>query len=165
MNISLITEKLAWDEFLKGKTSRDSCSWHYAILETCRLCRSSSYDAVEIWREANARMSEIYQEANDLRIDFPTMIKEGKFRDIAEILYSDYCDLPSMMEPGSKALLDLLQTLILTITDAWFVRNKFNRWTHRVWLSSAVLDKFQQNLAAEDNIDADVVKEMHAHIA
>ena len=64
-----------------------------------------------------------YAQRNELmHTNFVPLIRVGKFKDLSTILHNDLCYLRLVVPPGDFAESDLMQSLLESIIDIWFVR-------------------------------------------
>jgi len=75
-----------------------------------------------------------------------SLVKEGNFSALAKRLHDDYCDVPRPITCINDSTSDLMLTLIESIINLWFDRNRKEPEKYGLWKSKKVLEDLYEEL-------------------
>jgi hypothetical protein len=75
-----------------------------------------------------------------------SLVKEGDFWALAKRLHDDYCDVPRLTTCINDSTSDLMLTLIESIINIWFDRNRKEPEKYGLWKSKKALEDLYEEL-------------------
>jgi hypothetical protein len=133
-------EQPIYGRFLKGESGLQSeMPTIHAIQSACYRLGLYPKDTLEIVKQYGTRN-------NLLHANLLPLIKGGLFASLAKRLHLDYCDLPLLVPASDKADLRILEALLNSMIDLWFVRDESDPQNHEMWIPTDQLRDYRKRL-------------------
>ncbi|KAN0073005.1 hypothetical protein V8E54_009119 [Elaphomyces granulatus] len=154
----LRAEQDAFKRCLDGEMVHGQCPTTIAVTQACTRIGLNFMDTLASIHHYAVRNELVHS-------NLLSLVKEGDFWALAKRLHDDYCDVPRLATCINDSTSGLMLTLIESIINIWFDRNRKEPEKYGLWKSKKTLEDLYEELKGSCDDDADINKRVSHEIS